>query len=343
MQEFDIINNFFKKFSESDLSAQDSNSSDVILNIGDDAAVCDVSSLKNICITTDTLVAGVHFLESAPAKSIGHKSLAVNLSDLAAMGAKAKWFTLSLTLPEYNYNWLHDFSIGLTSLAKECNVKLVGGDLCKGPLSITITAIGECGQNKIITRSGAKSGDGIFITGDLGLPAGILDIILKDPQSIEVTRLSDNKNKLYYPHPRCNLGNYISNYASAMIDVSDGLLADLQHILDSSLVSANIYLEELPVSSLLVELVNNKVLEDSADKVYDYILSGGDEYELLFTSPIENKENLINNDMGIPVTMIGTLTESILNGQNKVSVIDVYGDVVATNIYKKGWRHFNDE
>ncbi len=327
LKEFDIIDKYFKNLTHNN----------VLVDIGDDAAVIDVRGLQNICITTDTLVAGTHFLIDAPAHSIGHKSLAVNLSDIAAMGGIPKWFTLSLTLPEVNEKWLQEFSEGLSVLANQCSVQLIGGDLTAGELSITITAIGVLGFGKKILRSGARAGDGIFVTGDLGLPGGILAQILANNNKLpDIATLDRKTNKLYYPRPRTEITVELVDYATAMIDISDGFLADLKHILDSSQVCANIYLDKLPVSKLL-----NTILPHASQKEIDsYVLSGGDEYELLFTAPLSCKEFILNNKSKTPVTLIGEIKPSE-DCSNKFYLINNNSNIVYTEINTLGWQHFN--
>lgn len=321
MQEFAIIDHFFKNFNEH-------SDPDLLLGIGDDCAVLNTSDIKNILVTMDTLVLGTHFLASAPPSSIGHKSLAVNLSDIAAMGGTPKWFTLALTMPEYNQEWITEFTKGMSDLAKECNVKLIGGDLTKGPLSITITLFGT-GSANILTRKGAKAGDGIFVTGNLGLPSYVLNKVLSDELE-GIPFLNKRENKLYYPYPQIKAGLKISNYATSAIDVSDGLIGDLSHILKQSKVSAEIYLENLPVHSELKNLS-----WPDARELYQYILNGGDEYEILFTAPLEYKEILVNNTT-IDVTYIGQIQPgngSIVFRQDN-QIIDL------GSIMNQSWKHF---
>lgn len=326
LNEFDIIDKYFKNLTHNNL----------LVDIGDDAAVIDVRDIQDICITTDTLVAGTHFLPSAPAHSIGYKALAVNLSDIAAMGGTPKWFTLALTLPENDEKWLQEFSEGLAECASRHKVQLIGGDLTKGPLTITITAIGALIKSKKVTRSGANPGDGIFVTGDLGLPAGILTQIFANNNKLPDTlNLDEENNKLYYPKPRTEIAIELTDYATAMIDISDGLLADLNHILDSSKVSANIYYHKLPVSKQLKKILPMASKED----LEAYVLTGGDEYELLFTAPISHKERLINNKYNIPVALIGEIKSS--KDENKFDVINENGDIVDIKIGTLGWQHFS--
>lgn len=252
------------------------------------------------------------------------------------MGGTPKWFTLALTLPENDEKWLQEFSEGLAECASRHKVQLIGGDLTKGPLTITITAIGALIKSKKVTRSGANPGDGIFVTGDLGLPAGILTQIFANNNKLPDTlNLDEENNKLYYPKPRTEIAIELTDYATAMIDISDGLLADLNHILDSSKVSANIYYHKLPVSKQLKKILPMASKED----LEAYVLTGGDEYELLFTAPISHKERLINNKYNIPVALIGEIKSS--KDENKFDVINENGDIVDIKIGTLGWQHFS--
>lgn len=320
MKEFDIINKYFQNIST---------------NIGDDCAILDISSYNNLLVTTDTLVENTHFLSDCPPDSIGYKALSVNLSDLAAMGAQPKWVTLALTLPQYDHKWLSEFTRGFKEVLNKFNINLIGGDTTKGPLSITITAMGVRNQaNKILTRSGAKPSDGIFVTGSLGLPAYILDVLLNN----KVNNIVDNidnlinskANKLYYPEAKVDIGLKLSDFASSCIDISDGLLSDLGHILEQSKVGADIYLDKLPIDIILK---NNKLAKD---KVFKYMLAGGDEYELLFTAPMEFKDKIIN-DPELNASYIGKINKNVEN----INLISSTDDKIEINLKDyQGWLNF---
>ena len=262
MDEFNLIDAYFN---------WGNSPSDVAVPVGDDAAVINIPAHQQLVISVDTFISGVHFPENTPTKAIGHKALAVNLSDLAAMGANPKWFTLALTLPEVDKNWLAEFTQGLKLLADEHHCYLVGGDTTRGPLSITIQVMGLVDKGKVMLRSGAKAGDKIYVTGTLGDAA----LGLQQP---------DNKfckQRLDYPTPRVAESTLIKDYASACLDISDGLLQDLSHILKASNVGANLNLQDLPLSPSLSEIDRSEALQ--------YALKGGDDYELLFTIP-ESKQ-----------------------------------------------------
>jgi len=273
----------------------------VTLGVGDDAALLSLEKGDQVVTTIDTLVEGVHFSASTPAKDIAHKSLAVNLSDIAAMGAKAKYFTLAITLPKINKSWLQEFSDSLRQLSGQYEVSLVGGDTTRGPLNITITLIGIVESSKALTRSGARPGDGIYVSGTIG-DAGFCLWKLSNgliPSNQELKRLN-------CPIPRVELGLVLKNLASACIDVSDGLEQDLSHILKASSVGAIIEVEKIPISEALLDHI-----KDSND--WSIPLCGGDDYELCFTIP-EGKEEalkIVSESCNVNITRIGIVSESL--------------------------------
>lgn len=325
MKEFEIIQSFFKN-----LNSDNKTDSDIDVDIGDDCAVLNLSNIDKLLVTTDTLVNGVHFLDTAPAYSLGYKSLAVNLSDIAAMGGVPKWFTLSLTLPNVDLVWLRDFTNGLASLANKYNVALIGGDLSSGSLSITITAFGTKSTN-ILTRSQAKIGNGIFVTGNLGYAKFMLDMILDKP-GVHLSEININSmdNKLYYPEPNIKAGMFIADYATSAIDISDGLLADLGHILKQSKVSAEIFLDKLPIDSRVTV----------ADK-YNYSLTSGDEYEILFTAPLEYTDILLDNKHQAKITHIGNILAKNDDDKNNIIFLNSLGEKINLTT-DNCWQHFNE-
>jgi len=273
----------------------------VTLGVGDDAALLSLEKGDQVVTTIDTLVEGVHFSASTPAKDIAHKSLAVNLSDIASMGAKAKYFTLAITLPKINKSWLQEFSDSLRQLSGQYEVSLVGGDTTRGPLNITITLIGIVESSKALTRSGARPGDSIYVSGTIG-DAGFCLWKLSNgliPSNQELKRLN-------CPIPRVELGLVLKNLASACIDVSDGLEQDLSHILKASSVGAIIEVEKIPISEALLDHI-----KDSND--WSIPLCGGDDYELCFTIPEGNEEVLkkASKSCNVNITRIGVVTEQL--------------------------------
>ncbi len=252
----------------------------VKLGIGDDAAVLEIPAGQDLVVATDTLNAGIHFPVDTSPRDIGYKCLAVNLSDLAALGATPRWALLSLSLPQADSEWLRSFTAGFRSLAEPCGVALVGGDTTSGPLSISLTALGVIEPGRQLLRSGAHAGDLIVVSGTLGGAARILDL-LQDGAGLSERRRADrqrlDRHLLDRPRPRLQLGQSLVGFASACIDISDGLLADLGHLLKASGCAARLATDSLPAPAIL------KGLEDA--QRWSYQLAGGDDYELLFTLP----------------------------------------------------------
>ena len=313
MDEFNLIDKYF---------VWDSPPHEVVLSVGDDAAILDIPDNKQLVTSIDTLISGVHFPHDTPPDAIGHKALAVNLSDLAAMGATSHWFTLALTLPEIEKKWLEGFSVGLKSLAQEHSCFLVGGDTTRGPLSITIQVMGWVDKGKALLRSGAKAGDKIYVTGTLGDANAGLDSILKGSELLSLDDRQYCEAKLNYPTPRLIESEIIKKFASSCIDLSDGLLQDLSHILKASKVGAEINLAALPFSSALKTL-DQQVAEGFA-------LAGGDDYELLFTVSPENELSILKKMDG-KVSCIG-----IINN-NLNQILDKTGQLLEA----KGYNHFH--
>jgi thiamine-monophosphate kinase len=271
--EFDIIREFFTRPPGRPASA---------LGVGDDAALLRVPAGQELALTMDTLVAGRHFPADAAPEDIGWKSLAVNLSDLAAMGAEPLGFTLALTLPEPSRDWLARFAQGLFELAGQFDVDLVGGDTTRGPLSITLAAYGQVPAGQALRRSGAKPGDLVCVTGTLGDAALALDLGARAPETLAL--------RLHRPLPRVPAGLALRGLASAAIDLSDGLAGDLRHILKASGVGADIQLNTLPRSEDFLRLRHSVGGLFPGDHSLQYQLSGGDDYELCFCLPPQQLE-----------------------------------------------------
>jgi thiamine-monophosphate kinase len=263
--EFDIIERYFKREPADD---------DVVLGIGDDAAVIRIDGLA--AITVDTLVAGVHFPHEIPPQLLGSRAMAVNLSDLAAMGVQPKWCTLALTLPKAEAAWLERFARGFFELADEFGVSLVGGDLTRGPLTVTVQLVGRALGGRFLRRGGGNPGDDVYVTGTLGdSAAGIA--LLAEPSRTPSPAANALQARFYEPQPRVREGLALVALASAAIDVSDGLLADLGHICAASGCGAAIDVERVPLSAELLELF-------PPQDALAYALAGGDDYELCFTA-----------------------------------------------------------
>lgn len=288
--EFDLIRRY--------LSIDVYKSASTVLGIGDDCALLKCPSGFELAVTVDTLVAGVHFLPETNPERLGHKALAVNLSDLAAMGAQPAWVTLALTLPEVSQDWLAAFSKGFLALAKRSNVELVGGDTTRGPLSITVQAMGHIEPGKALQRSGARAGDAVYLSGSLGLAGvGLKSLTGQYHREVPVAI-----KQLEQPEARVRLGRRLPGLAHACIDVSDGLSADLGHILDASGVGATIIWEALPLSDEVLHYI-----ETTGDWMLP--LSAGDDYELCFTLPPEHESELMTalRDVGTEFTRIGII------------------------------------
>ena len=331
MHEFNLIQKYF---------TWDNPPRDVVTAVGDDAAVIDIPHNKQLVTSIDTLVAGVHFPENTSPYSIGHKALAVNLSDLAAMGASPRWFTLALTLPEVDEAWLEDFSVGLKALAQQHDCFLIGGDTTRGPLSISLQVMGVVDTGKALLRSGARVGDKIYVTGTLGdAAAGLQNIINNSDSSLEKEANSFCQQRLNMPTPRIVESNIIKHFANTCIDVSDGLLQDLSHILRASGVAAKLDLSQLPLSSALMTLFSSTLSSTATDnkKATQLALTGGDDYELLFTIPESRETNFVGIVKGkAKVTCIGVITD-VTEGQNTIT--DENGNLLTS----EGYNHFHDE
>lgn len=296
---------------------------DVRLGIGDDAALLAVPAGQLLATSTDTLVAGVHFLPEARAFDIGWKSLAVNLSDLAAMGAEPAWATLALTLPSADAHWVGAFADGFAELARRHRVALVGGDTTQGPLSVTVTIHGFTPEGAALMRSGARDGDGVYVTGTLGdAAAGLRQTLAKSKSDPHLL------GRLHRPTPRIAQGLLLRGRATSCIDVSDGLVGDLGHICDASGVGAELDADALPASAAVFCAFD-------ADARREFQLAGGDDYELCFTAPDEVASDLLRDlvDSGGGATHIGR----IVAGQG-VQVRDASGHPV--NLPRCGWEHF---
>ncbi len=291
--EFDLIKRFFK--TEIDLSATNPA---VNLGIGDDCALIKPSPGEEIAITSDMLVEGRHFFADASPEQLGRKALAVNLSDLAAMGAKPLGFTLAIAMPAVNTEWLEAFSKGLLAIAKEFACPLIGGDTTAGPLTLSITAIGSIPMQAAIRRSGAQIGDDIWVSGAVG-DARLALAALRHEVDLSKEDYQLIAPRLHQPTPRIRLGLALRGIASAALDVSDGLLGDLMHILKQSKVAAEINLTHIPKSPTLQK--------QNLEIQHQFAASGGDDYELCFTAPHNQRAAIleISKQLHIPLTQIG--------------------------------------
>lgn len=255
---------------------------DVSTGIGDDCAILTVPEKQQVAISTDTLVSGIHFLPTISPEDLAYKALAVNISDLAAVGADPAWASLALTLPKVDNDWLEAFSRSLFALAEYYSIQLIGGDTTKGPLSLTITIQGLVPQGMALLRSGAKIGDWIYVTGFLGDSAAGLAVLQNRLQPSQPESRDYFITRHLRPQPRLLQGQALRSLASAAIDISDGLISDLNHILTASGCGARINLDALPYSTAMKSQVSKEQAEVWA-------LSGGEDYELCFTVPEINR------------------------------------------------------
>jgi len=293
LSEFSLIKQYFEQLTiERD---------DVKLGIGDDCALLQCPADHVVAVSIDTLVEGIHFFADVSPETLGHKSLAVGLSDLAAMGATPAWFTLALTLPEVNNNWLQGFSQGLAKLANKHNIHLVGGDTTRGPLTISIQVHGFVKAEQALRRSGAKLGELIYVTGSLGDAGAALQRRLNqwDHEHLNDQDKAYLQQRLELPSPRNEMGQKLLNIASSAIDISDGLVADLGHILDKSQLGARIDLNKLPLSPALAKIGRQDAIQ--------LALQSGDDYELCFTVPSQHLEIMEKQFKG-QCTQIGMIT-----------------------------------
>lgn len=295
--EFDVIKKYFTFAGLRD---------DVLLAGGDDCAIVSVPANQQLLITTDTLISGVHFPEKTSAKDIAYKSLMVNLSDLAAMGATPAWVTLAISLPDINEQWLSAFSHQLSSVLAELNINLIGGDTTRGALSITVQAMGFAAKENILRRDQARVGDKIFVTGDLGDAAIGLQAIYNEYDDV---MLAPCVNRLNRPVARVKFAEELSRYSKCAIDISDGLIADLGHVLDASQLGAQVNLTDVPVSSAA-----DYYFKHYHDNVIDWsmVLTKGDDYELCFTASNNSHDAIIalGKKHQLKVSCIGEITDS---------------------------------
>ena len=321
ISEFDLIQRFF-----ADQASFPVTRADIKLGIGDDAAIIAPTPGMDLVVTVDTLVAGVHFDPALAADKVARLSLAANLSDLAAMGAQPAWFTLALTLPASDPAWLEAFARGLRDTAQQYQIALIGGDTTKGPLTVTIQAHGYVPADTALRRDGAQVGDTICVSGDLGGPRGGLELWRLRQADADHPLLRSWHN----PEPRLALGRRLLGVASAALDISDGLAADLGHILERSGKGALVELASLPLHPALSESF-------PVARAREYALCGGDDYELCFTVPAGQVAVLdsVAASAGVTITPIGEITTG-----GGLQVHDEAGALVT--FAGAGYQHFSE-
>ena len=316
--EFDLIERFFKTGADALRTNVDQG---ITLGIGDDCALLKPPTNEEIAITSDMLVEGRHFFADADPALLARKALAVNLSDLAAMGASPLGFTLAIAIPKVDEVWLEAFSKGLFAIAKEYSCPLIGGDTTAGPLTISITAFGNIPAGNAICRSGAKAGDDIWVSGAVG-DARLTLAALRHEINLSSEDLQQIEHRMHQPKPRIELGIQLRNVASAALDISDGLLGDLRHILKQSQVDAQVHLDQLPKSSIL------KKQESSIQNLF--AACGGDDYELCFTAPSSQQKKIqdIGKSLNLPLTLIGKILPK-KDEKTRVYLLDVAGVILS--------------
>jgi len=320
VSEFSLIDRYF--------AAHHFQRPDVVLGIGDDCALLLPPASQQLATTMDTLVAGVHFFADADPESVGHKALAVNLSDLAAMGATPAWATLALTLPQADEQWLAAFCRGLFALADRHGVQLIGGDTTHGPITvITLQAHGFVSPDQALRRDGAKPGDDLYVTGTPG-DAGLALAAALGKTTVAASHENYIRARLERPEPRIAEGLALRGVASAAIDISDGLEQDLGHILERSRVGARLEVERLPLSPALAASLDREAAVMTA-------LTGGDDYELCFAVPPERTLQLESNltQWSCPCTRIGVITA-------EPSLQLARADGSAFRLERRGYDHF---
>ncbi|MES2562455.1 MAG: thiamine-phosphate kinase [Pseudomonadota bacterium] len=322
LSEFEIIARYFSHRTRS-----------ATLGVGDDAALVRVKHGAELAVSADMLVAGRHFFADCDAQLLGHKALAVNLSDMAAMGAEPRWATLALALPRVDESWLAAFAHGFMALARHHRVDLIGGDTTRGPLTICVQIMGEVPRGKALRRDGAQVGDDIWISGELGEAAMALDV-LKSNKALRIAARDRRalEQRLHAPTPRVALGLALRGIAHSAIDVSDGLIADLGHICERSGVGAVIEWEALPSSPVVRAYAQT-------DQGARCVLAGGDDYELCFTAPPANRSRVTRAAARarVPVTRVGHIT-SRPRKRPAVMLLDSIGKPL--KLGAQGYDHF---
>ena len=317
MDETELIERYFRHVG--------SPRADVELGIGDDAALLRVPDGVELVLTTDALVEHAHFLPGAAARSLGHRALAVNLSDVAAMGAQPAWALLALNMPSVDERWLREFASGFSALAAQHNVALVGGNLARGPLSITVELAGFVPRGGALRRDGARPGDALYVSGTLGDAAQGLALLGRADADADAQYL---RGRLEYPSARVALGESLRGVASACIDVSDGLYADARRLLAASACGAELQIGQLPLSQALRRSVGAEA--------WQIALKGGEDYELCFTAAAHfaGRIDELARTCAVPVTRIGRVCqESGVTLKSGNSVIQ---------FSTSGWDHFGE-
>jgi thiamine-monophosphate kinase len=323
VNEFELIARFFTRAPKS---------ASVALGVGDDAALLVPTPGHQLVASVDMLVGGRHFFADVDPESLGHKTLAVNLSDIAAMGATPRWALLAGALPDADPGWLAAFARGFYALADRHGVDLVGGDTTRGPLNLCVTILGEVPAGQAVTRAGARAGDAVYVSGELG-DAALAVAALAGRTTLDPAALAACRARLERPVPRIALGERLRGVATAMLDVSDGLTGDLGHVLDASHVGAVIELAAIPRSAA----IEARIKGPERALALACLLAGGDDYELCFTAPSSAAARIgaIAAGLGVPLTRIGVIVAA-----GGLVVRDEYG--AALPALPHAFDHFGD-
>jgi thiamine-monophosphate kinase len=319
LSEFQLIARYFKRSSRAGGPVQ--------LGVGDDCALLQPPIGELLAVSTDMLIEGRHFFAGANPYDLGHKALAVNLSDLAAMGAQPISFTLALALPTSDPHWLQPFSEGLFHLADAQDIELMGGDTTRGPLAISITVIGSVPNTQVLKRSSAQAGDELWVSGTLGDARLALEV-LQNKRTLAPDLFAKASKRLHRPEPRVALGLALRGIASAAIDVSDGLLGDLSHLINQSSLSATLFVDDLPFG--------DELARQTIDTRYALALNGGDDYELCFSAPADKHQAVIDAGQRsqTQVTCIGRLDKG-----SGIEIQDQQGKLISA--VNQSFDHFN--
>ena len=306
--EFEIIRRYFERPART-----------AALGVGDDAALVRAGAGMEIAVSTDFLVEGRHFGAGADARKLGHKALAVNLSDMAAMGATPRWATLALCVPGADEAWIAAFADGFWALAERFGVDLIGGDTVRGPRSICVCILGEVPQGQALRRDGARPGDDIWVSGDLGGAALALGL----------PGIAQAERRLHEPEPRVALGERLRGRASAAIDISDGFAQDLGHILERSGCAALVEYDRIPKCAAFTQIGQPELERDC-------VLAGGDDYELLFTAPPQARQALeqTGREVGVALSCVG----AVQDGAPNLRIVDAHGREIRP---ARGFDHFS--
>ena len=320
LSEFEVIRRFFTHRAAS-----------AVLGVGDDGAVVRASAGTELVITADMLVEGRHFMQNADARFLGHKSLAVNLSDMAAMGAAPRWATLALALPRVDARWLRAFAGGFMALARRHGVDLIGGDTTRGPLTICVQIMGEVPRGRALRRDGARAGDDVWLSGTVG-DAALALALNRGRMKLPLRERARLEQRLHAPTPRVALGMALRGIARSAIDVSDGLAADLGHICECSGVNAEIEWERVPIARAARALRDQRLVQETA-------LGGGDDYELCFTAPKARRAQVerAGRAAKVHLTRIGRITASARR-KSTVTILDAHGGPLT--VRRRGYDHF---